>query len=43
MIEIKQKNLWLFDVERNVTIEKKKKKKTEDGENLFFKALVTRF
>ena len=40
MIEIKVS--WLFDVERNVSIEKKNKKK-EDGEDLFFKALVNRF
>ena len=37
VIEIKVP--WLFDVERNVSIEKK----TEDGEDLFFKALVNRF
>ena len=30
----------LFDVERNVSI---RKKKTENGENTFFKALVNRF
>ena len=30
----------LFDVERNVSI---RKKKTENGENIFFKALVNRF
>ena len=35
MIEIKPKKLWLFDVERNVSI-----KKTENGGNLLFKALV---
>ena len=35
MIDIKAKNPWLFDVERNVSI-----KKTENGGNLFFKALV---
>ena len=32
----------MFDRERNVTIEKKKKK-IEDGENLFLKALANRF
>ena len=37
VIEIKVP--WLFDVERNVSIEKK----TEDGEDSFFKALVNRF
>ena len=34
-----QENPWLSDVERNVSIGKK----TEDGENLFFKALANRF
>ena len=36
----KQEIPWLFDVERNVSIEKKK---TEDGENLSLKALPNRF
>ena len=35
----KQELPWLFDVEKNVSIGKK----TEDGENLFFKALTNRF
>ena len=30
---------WFFDVERNVSI----KKKRENGENIFFKALANRF
>ena len=37
----KQEIPLLFDVERNMSIAKKKK--TEDGENLFFKALRNRF
>ena len=32
-----------FIVERNVSIAKKKKKNTEEGENLFFKGLANRF
>ena len=35
MIDINAKKPWLFDVERNVSI-----KKTENGRNLVFKALV---
>ena len=35
MIDINAKKPWLFDVERNVSI-----KKTENGGNLVFKALV---
>ena len=38
----KQEIPWFFDVERNVSIGKKQKK-TEDGENLFFKASANRF
>ena len=39
MLLKKQEILWLFDVERNMPIEKKT---PEDGEHLFFKALDNR-
>ena len=39
MLLCQQQIIWLFDVERNMWIGKK----TEDGENLFFKALDNRF